>query len=54
MPNFRFESQKNIDKSAVMVVMYEDNQENGTLIFTPEGWEDFKEKVLRTKIKCEG
>ena len=50
---FRFEAQKNVDKSLVMVVCYEGNQQAGTLIFTPEGWEQFQEQVKRTKVRCE-
>lgn len=51
---FKFIAMKNIDKSGVLVVAYEGNQEMATLFFTPEGWADFKEQVLRTKVRCEG
>lgn len=53
MSEFRFEQQKNIDGSAVQVIMFEDRQECGTLILTPEGWEELKEQVRRTKVRCE-
>ena len=54
MPEFKFVAMKNIDASVVQVVMYEDKQECGTLIITPEGWTAFREQVLRTKVKTEG
>ena len=53
MPDFKFQEQKNIDQSVIVVIAYEDKQEMGTLLFSKDGWEDFKEKVLRTKVKCE-
>lgn len=53
MPEFKFIAMSNVDESVVQVVMYEGKQECGTLIMTNEGWADFQEKVLRTKVKCE-
>ncbi len=50
----KFVAMKNVDESAVQVMVYEGDQEAGTLILTPEGWERFKEMALRTKIGCEG
>lgn len=50
---FRFVSIKNIDKAVVQVILFENGEECGTLIFTPDGWEEFKEQVLRTKVRCE-
>ena len=54
MPEFRFDKQNNVDETLVQVVMYEDEQVAGTVILTPNGWKEFKEKVYRTKVKCEG
>ena len=50
---FKFLAMKNVDKEAVQVIMYEGDEQAGTIIFTPEGWEEFKEQVLRTKVRCE-
>ena len=50
---FKFEAQKNIDAKYIQVIMYEDDHDLGTLVFTPKGWEEFKEQVLRTKVRCE-
>lgn len=53
MSDFKFVAQKNIDKSVQEVVVYEDRQECGTLILSNGGWLDLKEKLLRTKVRCE-
>ena len=50
----KFVAMKNVDESAVQVVMFEGDQEAGTLLLTPEGWQAFKEQVMRTKVRCEG
>ena len=59
MSEFKFVAMKHVDQTAVQVdVMEKDNLGRcelcGTLMFTPEGWKDFKEQVLRTKVKTEG
>ena len=51
---FKFVAMKNIDKAAVQVIMYEGDEQAGTLILTPEGWEEFQEQVRRTKVRCVG
>ena len=56
MPNekqFKFVAMENVDAGMVQVIMYEGKEECGTLIITPQGWEQFKEQVLRTKVRCE-
>ena len=50
----KFVAMKNVDDRLAQVVVYEGDQEAGTLILTPEGWERFKEMARRTKIGCEG
>ncbi len=50
----KFVAIKNVDDRLVQVVIYERDEEAGTIILTPEGWERFKEMALRTKIGCEG
>ena len=50
----KFVAMKNVDDRLVQVVVYEGDEQAGTLILTPEGWERFKEMALRTKIGCEG
>ena len=54
MSDFKLIAMRNVDVTMVQVVVYEDRQEAGTLILTPGGWQDLKEKLLRTKVKCEG
>jgi len=54
MAEFKFIAMKNIDASNIVVVMYEGRQEAGTIVLTPEGWVDFKEQILRTKVRTEG
>ena len=51
---FKFLEMKNVDQKVVQVIMYEDKEQAGTLILTPEGWEEFQEQVRRTKVRCEG
>lgn len=63
MPDFKFVAMRNVDAALVQVVMYEITEDKhghentaqcGTNILTPEGWKSLKEKLLRTKVKCEG
>ena len=62
MIDFKFIAMKDVDASMIRVVMYEVTyskghkilSECGTNILTPEGWTSLKEKLLRTKVKCEG
>ena len=54
MSDFKLVAMKNVDVTVVQVVVYEDRQDTGTLILTKGGWEDLKQKLLRTKVKCEG
>ncbi len=63
MPNekqFKFVAIKNVDQSAVQVIMYEHTlgelpmEENGTLLFSVDGAIQFREQGRRTKFKFEG
>lgn len=63
MPDFKFVAMKDVDVSLVRVVMYEVTEDSkgkevisecGTNILSPEGWTSLKEKLLRTKVRCEG
>ena len=50
---FKFVAMKNVDQNAVQVIMYEGDEQAGTIILTTEGWEEFQEQVRRTKVRCE-
>ncbi len=52
MSEFEFVADKNIDTKFVNVHLFEDKQDCGTVTITGEGWPDFKEKLLRTKVRC--